>query len=156
MSQPSQPWPSAGRIAGIDYGTVRIGVSVCDSERTLASPLENYQRRNETKDAQFFRELVKDYQLVGFVVGLPLHNSGDESQKSLESRRFGEWLSNVCDLPVCYHDERFSSALAEQYLAMGNLTAKQRKKRRDKLAAQIILASFLDAADATTGGALDD
>ncbi len=80
---------STGRLAGIDYGTVRIGVAITDAERRIASPLVNYTRRGEKADAEFFRRLAEQEQIAGFVVGLPIHLDGNESQKSTESRQFG-------------------------------------------------------------------
>ena len=143
--------PATGRLAGIDYGTVRIGVAITDPSRTLASPLENYTRRGDQADARHFRELVDEESIAAFVVGLPVHASGQESAKSAEARRFGEWLAALTSRPVTYHDERFTTAAAEQLLGLAELTSKQRKKRRDMLAAQIMLMSFLESTAASSG-----
>ncbi len=137
-------FPLAGRIAGIDYGQVRIGIAITDAGRSIASPWENYTRRGEAADARYFQELVAQEDLQGFVVGLPLHMSGDESQKSAEARRFGAWLQAETRCPVTFHDERYSSAAADAFMVGAELTSKQRKKRRDMLAAQVILSSFLE------------
>ena len=152
------PDPSAGRIAGIDYGTVRIGIAVCDETRTFASPLENYTRRDEQADARRFRELVRDEQITRFVVGLPVHLDGQESQKSYESRQFAKWLTEVTGVPVDLFDERFTSHEAEQQLLAAGLTSKRRKKRLDMLAAQMLLAAYLEAGCPTSHepGALDE
>lgn len=137
--------PTTGRLAGVDFGTVRVGVAVSDVSQTLASPLDNYKRASKEQDADYFRRLVNDEGVVGLVVGLPVHMSGDESQKSQEAREFGEWLTEVTGLPVDFYDERFSSSIADDLLATGQLTKKQRQKRRDMLAAQVILASYLES-----------
>lgn len=137
--------PSEGRLAGVDFGTVRIGIAISDARQTLASPLNNYTRASRDQDARYFQRLVKDESLVGFVVGLPIHMSGDESQKSQEARSFGKWLGEATDLPVDFYDERYSSAIADDFLDAGKLTKKQRDKRRDMLAAQVILASYLES-----------
>ncbi len=141
----SGEFPSVGRIAAIDYGTVRIGVAITDPAQSLASPLENYTRRTEALDAAWFLRLTAEERIAGFVVGLPVHGSGSESAKSLEARRFGAWLSNITARPVCFHDERYSSALAEQILGEAGLTKKRRQQRLDKLAAQFILTTYLEA-----------
>lgn len=137
--------PAEGRLAGVDYGTVRIGVSICDPSQMFSSPFENYNRQTESLDAQYFRSLVEEESLVGFVVGLPLHVSGDESEKSIEARAFGAWLGKLTDLPVVFQDERYTSSAAEDTLLAANLTKKQRKARLDMLAAQLILKSYLDS-----------
>jgi putative Holliday junction resolvase len=142
---PACPFSASGRIAGIDYGHVRIGIAVSDPGRVIASPLETYVRRGETLDAERFRSLVAEEQIVGFVVGLPVHGSGEESAKSQEARRFGRWLSETTSLPVCYFDERFTSVFADRLLWDSKLTAKKRKQRRDALAAQILLGAFLES-----------
>jgi putative Holliday junction resolvase len=136
---------ATGRLAGIDFGTVRIGVAITDQQRRIASPLANYTRRGELADAEFFRRLVVQEQITGFVVGLPVHLDGRESQKSSEARQFGLWLAQSTGVDVVFFDERFSTAEAEQVLIGAELTKKQRKARLDKLAAQILLMAYLEA-----------
>lgn len=138
-------WPSTGRIAGVDFGHVRIGIAITDPDQSIASPLDNYTRRGVAADAAYFRRLADEECVAGFVVGLPLHMSGDESQKSAEARRFGDWLAEQTGCPVVFHDERFSTVAAESLMGQAALTRKQRTKRRDMLAAQIILTSFLES-----------
>jgi len=133
------------RIAGIDYGTVRIGVAMADTEIGIASPYENYDRRTPALDAEYFQRLAKEERLARFVVGLPVHLSGSESQKSTEARAFGEWLGGVTGLPVEYFDERFTTSEADELLSGVKFTKKQRQARRDQLAAQIMLAAYLEA-----------
>ena len=137
--------PREGRLVGVDFGAVRIGIAISDARQTLASPLDNYTRRSKDQDAEYFRKLVSEETLVGFVVGLPVHMSGDESQKSQAARAWGKWLADVTGLPVDFYDERYSSAIANDLLAFGQLTKKQRQRRRDMLAAQVILASYLES-----------
>lgn len=142
----SQPViPPSGRVAGLDFGTVRIGVALTDPGQRVASPLDNYTRRNRELDGQYFQELCRTEQLVGWVVGLPVHMSGSESGKSQEARHFGKNLQELTDLPVTFFDERFSSLMAEQLLQDAGLTSKQRKARRDKLAAWVMLAAWLES-----------
>ena len=136
---------SFGRIAGIDYGTVRIGVAVSDAGRTLASPLDTRVRGNQSADAEYFRQLVDLEEIRLFVVGLPIHLSGEESEKSREARRFGQWLGEVTGISVEYFDERFSSRQADEFLREGGLTRQRRKRRRDMLAAQVMLAAYLES-----------
>ena len=133
-----------GRVAGIDYGHVRIGVAISDPERKIASPLENYTRRGPDQDAQRFRRLAAEEQVVLFVVGLPLHLDDRESQTSQEARAFGRWLGEVSGVPVEFFDERFTSHEAEQLLLSVDMTRKRRKRRLDMLAAQIMLSAYLE------------
>ncbi len=133
------------RIAGIDYGTVRIGIAMADLSVGIAGPYENYNRRNEKLDAQYFQQLAEQERLARFVVGLPVHLDGRESQKSREARKFGKWLTEKTGLSVDFFDERFTSAEAEALLEGANLTKKKRKARLDSLAAQIMLTAYLES-----------
>ncbi len=134
----------AGRIAGIDYGTVRIGIAISDAERTIASPYETYTRRGVEADRRRFVQLVDQEQVALFVVGLPVHLDGRESAKSIEARRFGQWLAETTGVAVEYFDERFTTHEAELHLAGAQLSKKKRKERLDKLAAQIMLTAYLE------------
>jgi putative Holliday junction resolvase len=134
-----------GRLAGIDYGRRRIGVAVCDATRMLASPLCVRETSGDHEaDAAFFRELVADEELVGFVVGLPIHADGRASDMSREAERFGAWLERVTGLPVAFHDERYTSHEAAGLLAGVGLSRGRKKARADAVAAQVILASWLE------------
>lgn len=143
-SAPRQP-PSRGRIGGVDYGTVRIGLAIGDLEVGMASPAETYARRNERLDAQYFQTLAREERLVRWVVGLPVHLDGGESQKSSEARAFGKWLGEKTGVPVEFYDERYTSSQAEAMLQDANLTKKRRKARIDALAAQIMLTAYLES-----------
>jgi putative Holliday junction resolvase len=133
------------RIAGIDYGTVRIGIALADTEIGISGPFENYNRRTPALDAEYFNRLAREEKIGRFVVGLPVHLSGAESQKSTEARAFGEWLGGVTGVPVEYFDERFTTSEADELLSSVKFTKKQRQARRDQLAAQIMLAAYLEA-----------
>jgi putative Holliday junction resolvase len=144
------------RIAGIDFGTARIGIALADTEVGIATPLANYTRRTADLDAAFFRQLASDEQLSRFVVGLPVHLHGGESQKSTEAQVFGAWLTRITGLPVEFFDERFTTVEADEILATAKLTKKKRQARRDQLAAQIMLTAYLESgARGNAPGAID-
>ncbi len=148
-AQPAESLPGFGVLLGIDYGTKRVGVAVSDREQRFSSPLYNHQRQGIQGDTRFFRNVVDEYRPVGMVIGLPIHLSGDESEKSREARKFATWLSAVTGLPFDFQDERFSSFQAAQLMSAAELTKKQQKDRIDKLAAQILLQTFLESRIAT-------
>jgi putative Holliday junction resolvase len=133
------------RILGLDFGTRRIGIALSDPGRTMAFPVEVYEPHGTEPDARFFRELVRENEIDRIVLGLPLHTSGRESELAVRARNFGEWLTSVTGCSIVYFDERYTSVEAEQSLIDAGLTRKQRNARRDKLAAQIMLQSYLDA-----------
>jgi putative Holliday junction resolvase len=133
------------RIAGIDYGTVRVGIALADTEVGIATPFETLMRRTAALDAEYFARLAKDERIGRFVVGLPVHLHGGESEKSVEARAFGQWLGEATGVPVDFFDERFTTAEADQVLGSARLTKKKRQARRDQLAAQIMLAAYLES-----------
>jgi putative Holliday junction resolvase len=120
-------------------------LAVSDPERRIASPLATYRVRTREEDADYFRTLVEAEAIGGLVVGLPIHLSGNEGQKAAEARGFGKWLSERTGLPVVFWDERFTSVEAEDLLQSAGLTKKRRKARIDRVAAQILLQTYLDA-----------
>lgn len=147
-----------GRLLGVDYGERRIGLAVADPETAIAFPLTTYERRSREADTTYFRQMVTRETIGGLVVGLPVHLDGREGDKAREARAFGAWLADITGLPVAFWDERFTTVEAERHLQDAGLTSKKRKGRRDRVAAQILLQSFLDAGCPTqeSPGPLDD
>ena len=136
----------AGRTwLGVDFGTVRIGLAISDPEGRLAFPLTTYTRRGRCQDREFLCKLIEHERIDQIVVGLPIHLSGEEGTKAAEARAFGGWVGEISGLPITFWDERFTTAEAESLLLDAGLTNKRRKSRRDRVAAQILLQSFLDA-----------
>lgn len=148
MTESSENFPATGKLLGIDYGTVRVGLAVSTPDQKIASPLEILTRRNEQLDAKYYRELMTEYRISGLVIGLPIHVNGTEGQKAREAREYGSWLQQLTGLPVMFWDERYTSVAAEDHLIGVDLTRKQRKKRLDMVAAQILLQAYLDFREA--------
>jgi putative Holliday junction resolvase len=144
-------------LLGVDYGTVRVGLAMSDPDRKIAFPLTTYTRRNREQDAEYFRHLVETEAINQIVVGLPVHLDGREGRKAVEARAFGKWLGEVTGQPIVFWDERFTTVEAEEHLWSAGLTHKRRKARRDQVAAQILLQTYLDAGcpEETNPGALD-
>ncbi len=145
---------ASGRLLGVDYGTVRVGLAISDPDRKIAFPLSTYIRRSPDSDAACYRKLVAEESVNQLVVGLPVHTTGREGQKAAEARAYGTWLATATALPVTYFDERFTTVQAEEALWDAGLTHKKRKLRRDRVAAQMMLQAYIDAgcpANATPG-----
>ena len=143
------PIPTEGRLLGLDYGAVRVGVAVSTWEQNIASPLETITRTVPEVDAQRLLSLVDEYRIVGIVVGLPVHMSGDEGGSAFQAREFGRWVAETTGMPTTFWDERFTSTIAEAHLLSADLSRQKRKSHRDKIAAAIMLQAFLDAEDRT-------
>lgn len=137
MSQP--------RILAIDHGKVRLGLAVCDAARTISSPLANYTRKDSEQDVRFLKRVIEDEAIGLVVIGLPVHSDGNEGVQAAKARTFGSWVQEQTGVPCVFYDERFSTVEAESALWEAGLSHKKRKARRDQVAAQILLQTFLDA-----------
>jgi putative holliday junction resolvase len=137
--------PVNGRLLGVDFGAVRVGLAISDVDRIIASPIATRGRTGADADAEYFRNLIAEEGVVGLVVGLPVHLNGREGAKAKEAREFGAWLAQTTGLPIVFADERFTTVEAESALWNAGLTHRKRKERRDRVAAQIMLQAFLDA-----------
>lgn len=137
--------PSRGALVGVDHGLKRIGLAVTDADQTMVMPLTMIAAKSPAHNAAEFRRIAQDYRAVGWVVGLPVHMSGEESAQSAVVRRFGAWLAEATHLPVCFCDERLSSSTAENLLWSLGETPHKKSGRVDGLAAQVILQSYLTA-----------
>lgn len=133
------------RILGLDFGTRRIGAALSDPRRLIATPLEVYERREPARDATHYRALVAEEGIERIVIGLPVHTGGGESDLSRLARAWGKWLTAATGRPVIFYDERYTSVDADHLMRSHGLKLRDRKARRDMLAAQILLQNFLDA-----------
>lgn len=140
-----KPFPTQGRLAAIDYGTVRIGIAICDPDRILASPHEVRDASDWQSDGPFYAELARAHRVDAWVVGLPIHADGNESDKSREARAFAHWLQTETELPVRMFDERFTTVEANTRLRSSGLTRDKKKRRVDAVAATVLLESYLEA-----------
>jgi putative Holliday junction resolvase len=132
-------------VLSIDYGRRRVGAAVSDPTRTIASPLENYDRTTPEGDAAHYRKLLQEERVSLVVVGLPVHTSGREGDLAAEARRFGSWIQDLCGIPVVFRDERYTTKEAEEILRRAGVRPRDRKSLRDRLAAHVLLQAFLDA-----------
>ena len=141
------PSPESGcRFLGIDYGTKRIGLSVSDPTGAIASPLKTLPAARTCEEQ--VRDVIDgagEFDIDQWVVGLPLNMDGSAGPQAKLVERFAQRLAQATGAPVRLWDERLSSYEADQRMARTGLTHKKKKRRRDSIAAQIILQSFLDA-----------
>ena len=133
------------RILGVDPGKARVGLAISDAERRLASPLVVYERKDDEQDSKYFRQLAEQEEAGLFVIGLPVHMTGREGEQAQRARALGAKLHAWTGLPCVFWDERFTTRLAESELWNAGLTHQRRKERRDKVAAQMLLQSYLEA-----------
>ena len=130
------------RVIGLDYGTKRVGVALSDQSRMIASPYGVVEAAEalDTIDALVVEE---DVELV--VVGLPVGLAGNETSSTSGAREFANQLAERLSVTVELADERFTSKVAETVLIDAGLTRHRRRQIRDKLAATVMLQSYLDS-----------
>ena len=138
------------RYLAIDLGEKRTGLAVGDDETGSAFPLEVVERPMSGANAggallESIASAAKAQGANAVVVGLPLNMDGSEGTPAKRVRAFASRIGARTGLPVAFQDERLTSAEAEWSLAGTGLTHKQKKERRDALAAAAILRDFLEA-----------
>jgi putative Holliday junction resolvase len=140
-----EPAQRPKRILALDLGARRIGLAVSDPLRLTAQGLETLQRKNKRADLEHLAQLVQKYDVVEIVLGLPLHMSGGETAQSRRSAEFAEELKEKLHLPVHLWDERLTSAQANRLLRESEISIRRRGQAVDRMAATLILQSFLEA-----------
>lgn len=132
------------RIMSLDLGEVRIGIALSDIMWIIASGLETYTRKGIDQDVNHIAELVKLHNVGKIVLGLPINMDGTKGERVEKTYAFAEELKKVIDCEIDYMDERLTTVTAERVLIDGNVRREKRKQVIDKLAATIILQSYLD------------
>jgi len=136
--------PPMRAVAGLDLGTVTIGVAVSDGMRQVATPLETIRRKKFGLDAARLIEICKDRNIAGLVLGLPLNMDGSEGPRCQSTRAFARNLEKLTDLPISFWDERLSTVAAERALLEADTSRKRRAEVIDHVAASYILQGALD------------
>ena len=132
------------RWLGLDVGEKTIGVAISDEEEVIATPLRTLSRHGGMRDLEAVAAVLHELGAGGLVLGLPLQMNGREGDAARRVRDLGQRLATHLRCPVEHWDERFSTVQAERALLEGDLTRRRRRQVIDKVAATIILQSFLD------------
>jgi putative Holliday junction resolvase len=133
------------RILGLDYGSKRIGVALCDELGLTGQGLTTIMWKNRIQVLDALEILVKDYGVEKIVIGYPLRLDGTEGIQCEKVNRFARLLEVRLSIPVIKWDETLSSQTAEDILIQSQMRRKKRKQIIDKLAASIILQGYLDS-----------
>ena len=135
------------RVMGLDVGSKTVGVAISDPLGFTAQGVEIIKIDEEAKEFGFDRlgELVKEYKVEKFVVGLPKNMNNTEGPRVEASKAYGDKIKEIFGIPVDYQDERLTTIQAERMLVeQADVSRGKRKKVIDKLAAQLILQNYLD------------
>ena len=131
-------------LVGLDLGEKTIGIAVSDQSLIVATPLKTISREGIKKDLIKLSEILKEYNLGGFVMGLPISLDGTENQQTSKVFKIADEIKNYFGVPIDYFDERFSSDVIFKEMRKANLSRLKIKKKIDQQAAAYILQGYLE------------
>jgi len=146
---------SGSRILALDYGTKRIGVALSDELGWTAQPLETFERRTLDRDVAHITSLVQTHAVGEVVLGFPLQLDGREGPAIQAMRSFAAHLEQGLPVPLVLWDERLTTKAAEDLLIAADVSRKKRKGAVDRVAAAILLQSYLASREQPSGPATD-
>ncbi len=132
------------RILALDHGTKRIGVAVSDETKTIAQPLEYIPAEPFADFLKRLKELLIEKEIDLVLIGLPRNMDGSYGPAAQKVEAFVAVLRNAITIPVKTWDERLTSSQANRILIQGGVRRDKRKEKVDKMAAAILLQSYLD------------
>ena len=132
------------RILALDHGTKRIGVAVSDETKTIAQPLEYILAEPFAGFLERLKQLVREKEVDLILIGLPRNMDGSYGPAAQKVEAFVAVLRGAITVPIRTWDERLTSSQANRILIQGNVRRDKRKEKVDKMAAAILLQSYLD------------
>ena len=132
------------RILALDHGSKRIGVAVSDETKTIAQPLEYIPAEPFADFLARLKQLLVEKEISLVLIGLPRNMDGSHGPAAQKVDAFAGVLKTAITVPVKMWDERLTSTMANRILIQGGVRRDKRKKKVDKMAAAILLQSYLD------------
>ncbi len=133
------------RILALDHGTKRIGIAVSDELKMIAQPLEFVPAEPLTKFLERLKEVLRDKEVELILVGMPRNMDGSYGPAAAKAKEFVEAVKQAVNVPVQTWDERLTTVQANRLLIQGGVRREKRKEKVDKMAAAILLQSYLDS-----------
>ena len=132
------------RLLGVDLGSKTIGLAVSDPLLKIASPITTLKRSKLSSNAIEFSNIIKNYQIGGIIVGLPINMDGTEGPRVQATRDWSLDLARILSIPVAFWDERLSTVAVERMMLNADMTRNKRAAKIDQAAAAYILQGALD------------
>jgi len=133
------------RVIALDLGQKRIGVAISDETETISSPLTIIPGDNTNRAIKGIKEIIDNRDVLKIIIGLPLNMNGSKGPKAMEALEFAENLRKKLLIDVVTFHERRTAKQDEDMLIQADVSRKKRKSVIDKIAAQIILQTYLDS-----------
>ena len=143
-SQLAEKKKESMRLLGVDLGSKTIGLAVSDPSLKIASPITTLKRSKLSSNAIEFSNIIKDYQIGGIIVGLPINMDGTEGPRVQATRDWSLDLARILSIPVAFWDERLSTVAVERMMLTADMTRNKRAAKIDQAAAAYILQGALD------------
>ncbi|MFA5336518.1 MAG: Holliday junction resolvase RuvX [Candidatus Omnitrophota bacterium] len=132
------------RVLGLDFGEKRIGVAVSDPLGIIAQGVTVIERKTIEEDLKAINAIISEYGAESIVVGMPINMDGTKGKSADKVAEFVELLKASAGIPVATYDERLSTKESEKFLISSDVSRRKRKNVIDKVAAQLILESYLE------------
>jgi len=136
------------RILGIDFGSVRVGLSLSDLTQTIAKPFDTLNYKDLDDLLSQLKIVIDNNQVYELVVGIPFNMKGQDTKQTLKVREFISFLKKNISIKIRLIDERLSSIEAEKVMHAMNIKTGHNKGKIDKIAASVILQEYLDSSHA--------
>ena len=133
------------RILALDHGTKRMGIALSDETKTIAQPLEFIPAEPFANFLTRMKEIIREKQVDQILIGMPRNMDGSYGPAALKVQEFVAVLKDALAIPIKTWDERLTSAQANRFLIQGQVRREKRKEKVDKMAAAILLQSYLDS-----------
>ena len=132
------------RLIGLDLGSKRIGVSICDEKQLIATPFKTIERSSSKDLINELQNIIKDNNIKGIIIGNPLNMDGSSGSSAQSAKDISDNISRSIDLPVCLWDERLSTVGAFNLSSQLDVNVSKREKKIDENAAAFILQGAID------------
>ena len=132
------------RLIGLDLGSKRIGVSICDEKQLIATPFKTINRSTAKKLIDELKSIIEENNIKGIVIGNPLNMDGSSGSSAQSVKDTSNIIEKSIDLPICLWDERLSTVGAFNLSSQLNVNVSKREKKIDENAAAFILQGAID------------
>ena len=132
------------RLIGLDLGSKRIGVSICDEKQLIATPFKTINRTTTKKLINELKIIIEENNIKGIIIGNPLNMDGSSSRSTQSVKDTSDNIEKSIDLPICLWDERLSTVGAFNLSSQLDINVSKREKKIDENAAAFILQGAID------------
>jgi putative Holliday junction resolvase len=132
------------RLIGLDLGSKRIGVSICDEKQLIATPLKTINRNTLTELISELKVIIDENNIKGIIIGNPLNMDGSLGRSAQSVKDTSQKIQENINIPICLWDERLSTVGAFNLSSQLDINVSKREKKIDENAAAFILQGAID------------